>query len=166
VVEPSQSGPRHDRYELQLGLLDFRQDVAMDWLPLWASQFRHVPTGYSWALPVVEPQPRSWYLRNVGTSTFHITWECWVEVSVWPGTLIQIYKYTNCNDNVSLGSLVAAVVSAAPAPPSDGSGTDVWCNGTDVWCNWMSTSPKVSAVPQWLLDACSTWCIAPRNIDK
>ena len=81
LVEPSQPGPRHDLYELQLGLLDFRQDVAIDWLPLWASQFEHGPTGYRFALPVVEPLPGRHYMRNSHTtSTFHITDECWYEV--------------------------------------------------------------------------------------
>lgn len=61
--------------------MDFRQDVAIDWLPLWASQFEHVPTGYRFALPVVEPLPGRHYMRNSHTtSTFHITDECWYEV--------------------------------------------------------------------------------------
>jgi hypothetical protein len=78
IVVPSR--PEGDQIELQLGLFDFCQEVQFDFLPLWASQFTHVPTGYSWALPVIAPQNRSHYLRTAGTSTFHITEECYEEV--------------------------------------------------------------------------------------
>jgi hypothetical protein len=78
LVVPSR--PEGDQIELQLGLFDFCQEVQFDFLPLWASQFTHVPTGYSWALPVVAPQQRSHYIRTAGTSTFHITQECYDEV--------------------------------------------------------------------------------------
>ena len=78
LVVPSR--PEGDQIELQLGLFDFCQEVQFDFLPLWASQFTHVPTGYSWALPVIAPQQRSHYIRTAGTSTFHITQECYDEV--------------------------------------------------------------------------------------
>ena len=71
-----------DPFELQLGLFDFCQEVDFDWLPLWASQFTHLLSGYSWALPVVVPQPRQYQLWETRTSTFHITQECYEEVRV------------------------------------------------------------------------------------
>mgnify|MGYP001810455465 CR=1 FL=1 len=83
LVVPSR--PEGDQIELQLGLFDFCQEVQFDFLPLWASQFTHVPTGYSWALPVIAPQQRSHYIRTAGTSTFHITHECYDEVGGGPG---------------------------------------------------------------------------------
>jgi hypothetical protein len=33
-------------------------------------------------LPVVVPRPRQHQLRNTGTSTFHLTQECYTEVRV------------------------------------------------------------------------------------
>jgi hypothetical protein len=80
LVVPSHSDSENGLFELQLGLFDFCQEVEFDWLPLWASQFTHLPTGYSWALPVIAPKSRQHYVRFSGTSTFHITQECYDEV--------------------------------------------------------------------------------------
>jgi hypothetical protein len=78
----SGSNPEINIFELQLGLFDFCQEVDFDWLPLWASQCTHLQSGFSWALPVVVPQPRHYQLRKTGTSTFHITQACYEEVGV------------------------------------------------------------------------------------
>jgi hypothetical protein len=80
LVVPSTSNAENDIFELQLGLFDFCQEVDHDCLPLWASQFTDRASGYRWALPVVVPQPRQHQLRSTGTSTFHITQECYAEV--------------------------------------------------------------------------------------
>lgn len=65
-------------FELQLGLFDFFQAVDIDWIPLWASQFTHMASGYQFALPVIAPPPPRANVR--GSSTFHITQESYEEV--------------------------------------------------------------------------------------
>jgi hypothetical protein len=78
VVTASHTEPGKEMYELQLGLFDFCQAVEFDQVPLWASQFTDLASGYQCALPVVAPKP--FHMRTIGSSTFHITQETYEEV--------------------------------------------------------------------------------------
>jgi len=78
VVVLTTPNPGKSLFELQLGLFDFCQLVDIDWIPLWASQFTHLESGYQFALPVIAPPPPHAHMR--GSSTFHITQDSYEEV--------------------------------------------------------------------------------------
>lgn len=80
VVVPDLSGWNNTLFELQLGLFDFCAAVEMDWLPMWASQFRDIASGYCCAVPVIAPPPPHAYSHIRGSSTFHIAQESYEEV--------------------------------------------------------------------------------------
>lgn len=80
VVVPDRSESNTPLFELQLGLYDFCAEVEMDWLPMWASQFHDMASGYHCAVPVIAPPPPHRYGNMRGSSTFHIAQESHEEV--------------------------------------------------------------------------------------